>query len=138
MPTEGTPDTPLWVGRRRHPMHSRRRKRTDALRNVESYFPQSTRVLAAEYADGFRTARPCIGHSRTRPCHRPGSAHRPSAGRSLHQRRNPSNSQKILLRKTESCFAESGPHLCGKATPRCRDRQEKTRGEDYSSSSSPS
>ena len=84
MPTEGTPDTLLCLECRRHPRHSRRRKRTDALRNVESYFPQSTRVLAAEYADGFRTARPDIGHGRTRTCRRPGCAHRPSAGRSLH------------------------------------------------------
>ena len=84
MPTEGMPDTPLCLGHRRHAMHSHRRRRTDTLRNVESYLPQSTRVLAAEYADGFRTARPDIGHGRTRPCRRPGCAHRPSAGRSPH------------------------------------------------------
>ena len=84
MPTEGMPDTPLCLGHRRHAMHSHRRRRTDTLRNVESYFPQSTRVLAAEYADGFRTARPDIGHGRTRPYRRPGCAHQPSAGRSLH------------------------------------------------------
>ena len=35
-----------------------------ALRNAESYFPQSTRVLSARYADGLRTSRRRIEHPR--------------------------------------------------------------------------
>ena len=77
MPTEGTPDTLLCLECRRHPRHSRRRKRTDALRNAELYFAESTRVLAAKYADALRKAPQGIGQGPARPC-APPSGHRPT------------------------------------------------------------
>ena len=43
------------------------RIRTGALRSAGLYFPQSTRVLAAEYADGLRTTLRCIAHGKYRP-----------------------------------------------------------------------
>ena len=43
-------------------------QREAALRRTGLYSAESTRVLAARYADGLRTMRQSIGQRRTRPC----------------------------------------------------------------------
>ena len=52
---------------------SRRARRASALRSAESYFPQSTQVFSAKYADGLRTSR-----------RRSGQRRRPTGGRRAH------------------------------------------------------
>ena len=100
-------------------------------RKVLEYLPQSTLTASARHAQTSGTA----GHARTadRDAHTDLRRDVPLINGEARR-----TVKKILLRETMSCFAASGTHLCGKPTPRCRDRQEKTWGKGYSSSSSPS
>ena len=49
----------------------------DGIRSVELYSAASTRVLAAEYADGLRTTLPASGQGQVRPCPEARSGERP-------------------------------------------------------------